>query len=209
MIISTFSNRARLLPRRPLCSSCPQRQGTPLAPRPQRETRLTWQGRGEPHPRTLRAKPPPAPRLPAAGAARPRSPAWPGVVPATPAGLNGGKDSNTARCLGSLRCLCLALNLCTEGELLPSLLRARPDLSRTAAGCGQGQPQAGSARAALPSHRPARRLRGARCCGGAGSVLPAPGPGGQSRGRTGQTPRQGSAGAAPGRQLTRDVWGPR
>lgn len=64
---------------------------------------------------------------------------------------------------------------------------------------------AASAPAVLSPHRSARpgpAARGAKCCSCAGTALPAPGTGGQIRGSTGQTPRQGSARAALGKQLT-------
>lgn len=81
------------------------------------------------------------------------------MVPTNPAGLNHGKDAALRVVPGSTACLCLALNLSTEGKLLPHSGHRRTRWSR--ARVRAGKPGAGSAPLARRTGQPgpARRLR--------------------------------------------------
>lgn len=152
MIISTFSNTARLLPRQPSRSSSARREGTPSAPltcpRPQhdppRRRKTTATRTPARQASTSEMAPWPVPLGPAALLV-------PSVVPATPVGLKSWQRLQRSVSSRQPRLpLACSKPLHGGGSCAP---RARLDLSRAVLGRGQTQRQAGS-------------------------VLPAPGPGG-------------------------------
>lgn len=178
MIISTFSSRARLLPHQSACSSYSRKQGAPAAllttrapgTKPACLSRTAGSRIPAPHKQSLRL-----PHCPHGRCARPRSPACLSVVPTASVVLNCGRLQHYMLSRRPHMALACSKPL-HGGDTQPSEHRWASVELCSGDGSRRVRPALGCA--AIARLSPARPLRGARCCSGAGPALAAPGLGG-------------------------------